>query len=770
MGRLLVALVARGADGDAARRAVEAPGHPALGRDAGELAGRRRRSACRSPTTTPPRRRTASRSTSPRPRRRSRTSRSPRPRGAAIVIGTTGFTPERASASSRRWRRAPARVIAANMSVGVTVARAPGRVGRRARSAPSFDVEIVEIHHRLKSDAPSGTALAPRPRSSPRRRARRSQDAPRFGREGMVGARTTEEIGILALRGGDVVGDHTVVFARHRRAPRAHPPRAEPRMPGARRAARRALAGGAASRALLACATCSGSDALRFGYVDQHARRRFGRRDRRRRGAAGLAAAIFAAEAPRGPTRPPRIVVLDGRRTIGAKILDLRRRPLQRHARTVVPRTSTAPPRRAQRARRLRRRGGGRWFAALGVALKREETGKLFPVSDRAQTVVDALLARCRALGVRIATGSRVPDVRPMRRLTRRAARLAPRWRAPPGRRRSPRAPVVMATGGRSLPRTGSDGARLGDRRARSATPSTPTVTRRWCRWCCAPASTASSSGLSHPVELHDLRRRQAHRPAHRQPAVDPLRRQRPGRARREPALGDRAATAGAPAELRCSFLPGEDFEARRARWLAAVAPRARRCRSLRAARASTLPDARRRRSSRRGRAIPATPASAAAHARRAPPARPRPHRDALPVERRRGWNYAEVTAGGVPLAEIDYRTMASRSRAGLVPHRRDARLRRPHRRLQLPMGVGDRPPRRPRRDPPFFSITLIPTVVISSGFCAVLAQSPDFRALVACIWKTDHPDQRHESAHGPCESASRRGFVVPTCSRRRGQ
>lgn len=77
---------------------------------------------------------------------------------------------------------------------------------------PEFDVEIVEMHHRLKKDAPSGTAktlanIVAQARRLP------AAGAMRHGREGLIGERSRAEIGIHSLRGGDVVGDHTVVFA-----------------------------------------------------------------------------------------------------------------------------------------------------------------------------------------------------------------------------------------------------------------------------------------------------------------------------------------------------------------------------------------------------------------------------------------------------------------------------------------------------------------------------------------------------------------------------
>jgi 4-hydroxy-tetrahydrodipicolinate reductase len=77
---------------------------------------------------------------------------------------------------------------------------------------PGFDVEIVEMHHRLKKDAPSGTA-ATLARILAEARRQPLEQAARHGRHGLVGERTPEEIGIHSMRGGDVVGDHTVIFA-----------------------------------------------------------------------------------------------------------------------------------------------------------------------------------------------------------------------------------------------------------------------------------------------------------------------------------------------------------------------------------------------------------------------------------------------------------------------------------------------------------------------------------------------------------------------------
>ena len=127
-------------------------------------------------------------------------------------------------------------------------------------------------------------------------------------------------------------------------------------------------------------------------------------------GAAGLAAGIFAAEA--AARVPLKIILLDGARTIGAKILVSGGGRCNVTHDTISPRdfTPSTPAVRnilaafpAQAARE--------WFASMSVALKREETGKLFPVTDKARTVLHALTTRCRELDVAILTSHRVTDV-----------------------------------------------------------------------------------------------------------------------------------------------------------------------------------------------------------------------------------------------------------------------------------------------------------------------------------------------------------------------
>jgi 4-hydroxy-tetrahydrodipicolinate reductase len=129
--------------------------------------------------------------------------------GKAAVIGTTGHGVEEKRAIESLAKKLPF-VMASNMSVGVNVlwkvvADAARLLGE------SFDVEIVEAHHRLKKDAPSGTAMTTAEVLAKALGRDLAKDAV-YHREGIVGARRPGEIGIQAIRGGDVVGDHTVFF------------------------------------------------------------------------------------------------------------------------------------------------------------------------------------------------------------------------------------------------------------------------------------------------------------------------------------------------------------------------------------------------------------------------------------------------------------------------------------------------------------------------------------------------------------------------------
>jgi 4-hydroxy-tetrahydrodipicolinate reductase len=126
-----------------------------------------------------------------------------------VVIGTTGHGPEEKAELQALARLSPC-VWAGNFSVGVNLLFA---LVRRAATVlgEDYDAEVVEMHHRFKQDAPSGTAT----RLLEIILAARDLDAKalRHGRHGLVGARTPHEVGVHALRGGDVVGDHTVIFA-----------------------------------------------------------------------------------------------------------------------------------------------------------------------------------------------------------------------------------------------------------------------------------------------------------------------------------------------------------------------------------------------------------------------------------------------------------------------------------------------------------------------------------------------------------------------------
>ncbi len=127
-----------------------------------------------------------------------------------IVIGTTGHTEEDTAAIRALSDRIPM-VWASNYSTGVNTLF---WLTRKATEilGPDFDLEVIEMHHRHKKDAPSGTATTLAEILAEARQLQ-LKEAIRHGREGIVGARTDDEIGMHSLRGGDVVGDHTVVYA-----------------------------------------------------------------------------------------------------------------------------------------------------------------------------------------------------------------------------------------------------------------------------------------------------------------------------------------------------------------------------------------------------------------------------------------------------------------------------------------------------------------------------------------------------------------------------
>jgi 4-hydroxy-tetrahydrodipicolinate reductase len=130
-------------------------------------------------------------------------------KGKAMVIGTTGFTAADKGEMTALLKGIPC-VMASNMSLGVNLllkvlADVAGALG------DDYDIEIVEAHHRLKKDAPSGTALKMAQVIADAVN-RNLDDVAVYARKGIIGQRTKKEIGIQAVRAGDIVGEHTVLF------------------------------------------------------------------------------------------------------------------------------------------------------------------------------------------------------------------------------------------------------------------------------------------------------------------------------------------------------------------------------------------------------------------------------------------------------------------------------------------------------------------------------------------------------------------------------
>ncbi|HEV2720376.1 MAG TPA: aminoacetone oxidase family FAD-binding enzyme [Thermoanaerobaculia bacterium] len=334
-------------------------------------------------------------------------------------------------------------------------------------------------------------------------------------------------------------------------------------------------------------------------------------------GAAGLMAAIVAGR------RGKRVVALDAAPRIGAKILisgggrcnvthDVVRAEDFNGNRNAIAKVLRAFDVAATIA----------FFEELGVPLKREEGGKLFPVSDRARDVVDALLGAAREAGVEIRTGVRVTSLDGIDAKH-----------------------IVLATGGRSVPKTGSDGSgyALARTLGHTVTPVFPALVPlivaegHWAR---------AISGTSVEAEL-----------AVKSPSGRVLHRERGSMLFTHfgvsgPVVLDvsRHFIAAQPATLAANFLPGETFESVEASLLSHGHPHATLASILR----RRLPDR-----------LVAQIASDVPLNRLTKEERRRAVRNvvdcAIPVERDRGFDYAEVTAGGVPLNEIDVSTMRSR-------------------------------------------------------------------------------------------------------------
>jgi len=130
--------------------------------------------------------------------------------GVKLVIGTTGFSEAQKAQITEHARRV-AIMMAPNMSVGVNVVLKLLQTAARALDH-GFDIEVIEAHHRQKVDAPSGTALA-LGEAVAKTLGRDLKDCAVYGREGITGERDPSTIGFATVRGGDIIGDHTVLFA-----------------------------------------------------------------------------------------------------------------------------------------------------------------------------------------------------------------------------------------------------------------------------------------------------------------------------------------------------------------------------------------------------------------------------------------------------------------------------------------------------------------------------------------------------------------------------
>jgi 4-hydroxy-tetrahydrodipicolinate reductase len=206
MGRTLIEAVLKDANTELAA-AVDQPGSAAIGRDAAELTGllpcgvqvsghlRLTDCDCLIDFT--------------RPEGTLRHLEQCEAAGVAMVIGTTGFDAAGKARIQEAARRIPI-VFAPNMTVGVNLLFKLLDMAARILG-PGYDVEIIEAHHRMKADAPSGTALR-MGEVVAAALGRDLADCAVYGREGHTGERDANTIGFAAVRGGDIVGDHDVMF------------------------------------------------------------------------------------------------------------------------------------------------------------------------------------------------------------------------------------------------------------------------------------------------------------------------------------------------------------------------------------------------------------------------------------------------------------------------------------------------------------------------------------------------------------------------------
>ena len=381
-------------------------------------------------------------------------------------------------------------------------------------------------------------------------------------------------------------------------------------------------------------------------------------------GAAGLAAAIFAAEAnPR-----LRIMLLDGAKTIGAKILVSGGGRCNVTNKNVRPADFHAPRHLVQRVlKRFDERQTVTWFESLGITLKEEPQGKLFPESNSAKPILQALIRRCQELGIFVLADHRVEKID----RTEGCFKVSHIHGSVRSRT------VIIATGGRSLPRSGSDGQgwemvqALGHTVSPTYQALVPLVLKNTCFH-------AELSGISHEVELTtwiegrvvDRRRGSllwTHFGISGPVVLDASR------------FWVMAQGQGKSTAITLSFLPDETFESLDARLVALE--RALGNRSLESILTEHLPvrvvkvlcgvgegqeEAKSKELEEKERQgvgrIPIRQLSRSARRGLAKRLTEFP----VPILRARGWNYAEVTAGGVPLEEVKMATMESRIVPGL--------------------------------------------------------------------------------------------------------
>jgi predicted Rossmann fold flavoprotein len=371
-------------------------------------------------------------------------------------------------------------------------------------------------------------------------------------------------------------------------------------------------------------------------------------------GAAGLAAAIAAAERAK-PADALRILLLDGAHTIGAKIL------VSGGGRCNVTHEVVTPADFFGNRRIIKNVLASfsveqtiAWFTSLGVDLKCEETGKLFPVTNKSRTVLNALFERCRQLGVEIRPDHRVHVIE-------RAPGERAEFQVQHTHGTLVADRLILATGGRSIPKSGSDGFgyKLARRLGHQVTTTAPAL---------VPLVLADTmfhktlSGLSHQVELTTLVRERT--VDHRTGSLLWTHFGISG-----PVVMDAsrfwclAKERGEAAEVYGNFLPGQTREQVRQWFMEEMKDHPRR--SLVNTLAQQLPQ----------RFAESLVQYAKCDSQAAIAQLPRKDRDHLltlltkfpfPIVQDRGWNYAEVTAGGVPLEEIDFRTMESKVVPGL--------------------------------------------------------------------------------------------------------